>query len=439
MEDANVSESFDHQSSSPDHALLLRSRVVLPVSRTAIEDGAVLVSGNRIIAVDCWKNLSATHSAEIIDLGDSILMPGLVNAHCHLDYTDMAGLLPPQKLFTDWITLMLATKAEWTYTEFAESWLHGAQMLLRTGTTTVADFEAVPELIPDVWSSTPLRVLSFMELTGVKSRRSPRDILNEAVTLIAHQHDEHSQGGLAPHAPYSTVPELIRLTAGEVQKRNWPISIHVSESAQEFEMFTRAQGGMFEWLRRNERDMSDCGHGSPVQHLERNGALSEKLLAVHVNYLAPGDAGLLARRDVSVVHCPRRHFYFQHAAFPFAELTAANVNICIGTDSLATVFKTRKEVVELNMFDEMRAFAGTHPGTPAEAILQMATVNGARALGRAGEIGEISPGALADLAVIPFAGDATGVYPAVLQHRGEVTASMIDGEWAFLPNQSATP
>jgi aminodeoxyfutalosine deaminase len=434
MEDSNVSPPTDNSLSTTGHSLLLRSRIVLPVARPPVENGAVLISGNRVAAVGRWEELQ--NSAEVVDLGDSVLMPGLINAHCHLDYTDMAGLLPPQRLFTDWIKLMLATKAEWTYTEFAESWLHGAQMLLRTGTTTVADFEAVPELIPDVWSSTPLRVLSFMELTGVRSRRNSQAILDEAVTLIAHQHDEHSQGGLAPHAPYSTMPELIRLTAAEVQKRDWPISIHVSESSQEFEMFTHARGEMFDWLRRNERDMSDCGHGSPVQHLERNGALSAKLLAVHVNYLADGDATLLANRNVSVVHCPRSHSYFQHAAFPFTELTAAHVNVCLGTDSLATVYKTRKDTIELNQFDEMRDFAGKHPEVPAETILKMATLNGARALGKSGQTGEISPGALADLAVIPYHGDAADVYEAVLQHRGDVSASMIDGQWAFAPHDS---
>jgi cytosine/adenosine deaminase-related metal-dependent hydrolase len=434
MEDSNVLPPTEKLLSTISHPLLLRSRIVLPVARPPLENGAVLISGNRIAAVGRWEELQ--NSAEVIDLGDSVLMPGLINAHCHLDYTDMAGLLPPQRHFTDWIKLMLATKAEWTYTEFAESWLHGAQMLLRTGTTTVADFEAVPELIPDVWSSTPLRVLSFMELTGVKSRRSPQAILDEAVTLIAHQHEEHFQGGLAPHAPYSTLPELIRLTTEEVQKRDWPMSIHVSESAQEFEMFTRAQGQMYEWLRRNERDMSDCGHGSPVQYLERNGALNARLLAVHVNYLAAGDAILLGRRNVSVVHCPRSHLYFQHAAFPFVELTAANVNICLGTDSLATVYKTRKDTIELNMFDEMRDFAGKHPAVAAEAILKMATLNGARALGKSGQTGEISPGALADLTVIPYDG-TTDVYQAVLQHRCDVSASMIDGQWAFAPHDNA--
>jgi len=102
--------------------MIVRARVVLPIARPPIEDGAVLISGNRIVQIGPWREFS-TADSPIVDLGETILMPGLINAHCHLDYTDMAGLMPPQKSFVDWIRLMLATKAGWNYSEYAESWL----------------------------------------------------------------------------------------------------------------------------------------------------------------------------------------------------------------------------------------------------------------------------------------------------------------------------
>ena len=136
--------------------MILRARTLLPVSRPPIDNGAVLIFNNRIRAVGLWSDLKSEVGAEIFDLGEVILLPGLVNAHCHLDYTDMAGELPPPKSFTDWIKLITWAKAVWTYSEFAQSWLNGARMLLRNGTTTVADFENVPELLPETWSATPL-------------------------------------------------------------------------------------------------------------------------------------------------------------------------------------------------------------------------------------------------------------------------------------------
>jgi aminodeoxyfutalosine deaminase len=413
--------------------MILRARIVLPVSRPPVENGAVQIAGNRVVRVGRWSEFAPGERGEVLDLGNCILLPGLINAHCHLDYTNMAGLVPPQKSFTDWIRFMLAAKAEWNYTEFAESWLHGARTLLRTGTTTVADHEAVPELLPDVWTATPLRVISFLEMTGVKTRRRPDAILREAAERVQSLNHSRCRAGLAPHAPYSTVPELVRLSAAAARERRWPLSIHVSESAQEFETFTEGSGAMFDWLRRNERDMSDCGQGSPVQHLERCESLSGNLLAVHVNYLAEKDAVLLARRNVSVVHCPRSHLYFRHADFPFRELTKANVNICLGTDSLATVYKGKRETVELNLFDEMRAFAAAHPRLPARTIVEMATVKGARALGLQGWVGEICDGAFADLIAVPHSGKTADAFKAVLHHRGDVSASMIDGAWALQP------
>ena len=108
--------------------MILRARTVLPITAPAIQNGAVVVSGNRISAVGSWPEIRSKFSGEeIIDLGEVVLLPGLVNAHCHLDYTDMAGLWPPPKKFTDWIPRMLAAKAEWSYTDYARSWLDGRQ------------------------------------------------------------------------------------------------------------------------------------------------------------------------------------------------------------------------------------------------------------------------------------------------------------------------
>ena len=167
--------------SSIKSPLLLRARVVLPVCRPPIHNGAVLISGRRIVAVGPWRELSARPRGKMLDLGERVLMPGLVNAHCHLDYTDMAGHFPPPKVFSDWLKLITETKAGWGYADYCKSWLNGAGMLLRTGTTTVADIEAVPELLPAVRRQTPLRVFSFLEMTGVKGRRQPGAVVREAV------------------------------------------------------------------------------------------------------------------------------------------------------------------------------------------------------------------------------------------------------------------
>ena len=136
--------------------MILRAKIVLPITAPPIEDGAVFVDGEKIRAVAPWK-VFAAHTTRVErhgvrDLGEVILLPGLVNAHCHLDYTGMAGEIPPPKNFTDWIAAITAFKANWDFSDYAQSWLQGAHQLLETGCTTVLEslqdtawFEALDE------------------------------------------------------------------------------------------------------------------------------------------------------------------------------------------------------------------------------------------------------------------------------------------------------
>ena len=407
----------------------LRARIVLPLHGPPIHDGVVQVQRGRVVATGRWRDFRNPSVHHVDDLGEVILLPGLVNAHCHLDYTGMAGQLVPPRSFTDWIKSITELKAGWSDTDFAKSWQLGARMLIETGTTTVGDIEAVPDLLPRMWEATPLRVISFLEMTGVRSRRAPELILKEACGRIARLPSRQSRACLSPHAPYSTTPALLRLSGEMARRRGWRLTVHVSESREEFDMFTLRKGPMFSWLSQNERDMSDCGGVSPVRHVMRAGALGDNLLAIHVNYLRPGDASLLGRHGVHVVHCPRSHAYFGHAPFPYQELKRQRVNLALGTDSLATVLKGRRETVRPDMFAEMAAFAQTHPEVGPSTILRMATVNGAKALGLAGQIGCIAPGASADFVTLPFPGPQRHVYERIIHSPAEVDAVMIRGRW----------
>src|SRR5207247_1189671 len=134
---------------------------------------------------------------------------------------------------------------------------------------------------------------------------------------------------------------------------------------------------------------------SPVEHLESCGYLSDTLLAVHVNYLGRDDAAILGRRNVSVVHCPRSHDYFGHSPFPYSELSGAGINICLGTDSLASTIKSRHETPALNLFAEMQSLARRRPELSPDLVLRTATIAGARALGWKGALGELTRDALA--------------------------------------------
>lgn len=410
--------------------MLLRARTLVPLSGEPLADGAVWIENGHFQAVGTWSELRRIAPGPALDLGEVLISPGWVNAHCHLDLTDLAGQIAPPKSFSGWIKSLLSAKYDWSYSEFAASWLRGAEQLLRTGTTTVASIESVPEMLGDVRASTPLRVWSLLELTGVRRRWDPALLVDAAVQALERLPLDRGGVGLSPHAPYSTPPQLLRLAAAAARQRNWPIATHIAESTEEFEMFVHRGGAMHDWLAA-QRSMDDCGLGSPVAHCARQGLLSPSLLAVHANLLWRDDVELLARSGASVVHCPQSHDYFRHPRFPLPELRAAGVNLCLGTDSLASTRKLRGQRPTLSITDEFRSFDAHNSGLTPRESLALATLNGARALGLAGLAGEISAGAWADLAVIPFSGSLKEAESATMEHIGNVAATMIDGRWAW--------
>jgi aminodeoxyfutalosine deaminase len=282
-------------------------------------------------------------------------------------------------------------------------------------------------LLPEAWTLTPVRVISFRELIVLKKTLESQFQLAQAAAQWAALPHPAGITGLSPHAPYTTHGEFLRWAAQTARSRQWLLATHVAESEEEFQMFREASGPMYDWLK-TQRDMSDCGKGSPVQHLEQSGYLSERLIAAHANYLDEGDAELLAQRGVHLVHCPRSHAYFGHAPFPYDSLSKAGVNICLGTDSLATVKKERNRPLELNMFAELRAFAAAHPDVSPETILRMVTINPARALGRAADLGQLSPNARADTIALKYTGSLNDACSALLQPKPHLLATIINGK-----------
>jgi cytosine/adenosine deaminase-related metal-dependent hydrolase len=358
-----------------------------------------------------------------------VLMPGLVNAHCHLDYTGMAGMIPPPAsslAFPDWIKSILSLKAHWSYTEFAASWVKGAKQLLDSGCTAVLDIEAVPELLPEAWDSTPLRITSFLEMTGVRSGHQPERIVSDTMQQMKRiGENRRCRTALSPHALYSTPPALLRLLAEKMRAENIPVSMHIAESEAEWEMYQNARGPLHDWLK-TQRPMDDCGGRSPVQRAHELGLLQPNLLAIHCNFLAPGDAELLADNRVTVVHCPRSHAFFKHAPFPCEQLRAAGVNIAIGTDSLASMSAEKNRALTLDLPEEMRQFAKTNSKVAPEAIIAMTTTNGAAVI-KHGAIG-LQPGAAADMISMSHSNSSAGMAETIVHDQSAIRARWINGE-----------
>ena len=186
-------------------------------------------------------------------------------------------------------------------------------------------------------------------------------------------------------------------------------------------MFRDASGPLFDFLKSIDRPMDDCGQETPVSFLLRNHAIDERWLIAHLNELTDSDFDLLARaKKFHIVHCPRSHTFFGHAAFALKKLRALGFNICVGTDSLASNSS-------LSLFSEMRALRRKEPWLSPREILEMATVNGARAIGQADLLGQISPGCRADLIAIPGTPSRSELFDSIIEFDGSVSWMMING------------
>src|SRR5438105_754650 len=179
--------------------MIVRARVVVTMDGPPIENGAVVISGNRIVDIGTFPEISARHSGqELVDLGEQALLPGLINAHCHLDYTCLRAKISPQKSFADWVGAINAEKAKLSEQDYLASIAEGFAEAKRFGTTTIANLTAFPELISQV--KLPIRTWWFAELIDVRHPDRARELVDLAMDALRCAPDLGGGIGLAPHA-----------------------------------------------------------------------------------------------------------------------------------------------------------------------------------------------------------------------------------------------
>ena len=401
--------------------MILRARTVITNTGGPIEDGAVAIVGNRIAAVGGFDEIRAAYYGETTDLGEQVLMPGLVNAHCHLDYTMMRRAINPQRTFTEWIIRINALKRSLDNNDYRDAIAKGFAELKQWGTTTVANIESFPELLPDM-PPPPIRTWWFFEMIDVRHRLAGEETIAGTLGFFDQRPDWLGGFGLSPHAPYTASGKLYELTADTAEKLGMPVTTHVAESREEWEMFREKRGELHEFMQKLGRWMFDNQEQrTPLAHVAAHARLGPRWLLAHMNELDDSDFTLLATmpQKPSIVHCPGSHRYFRHTRFPLTKLRSIGVNVCLGTDSLAST-------LTLSMFDEMRILTRQEPQLDPSEIIKMATLNGAMALGI--EAGKIAPGALADLIALPHADNAREVHAAVIENREPVAWMMLDGK-----------
>ena len=401
--------------------MIIRSRVVAPMAGEPIDDGAVVVEGNKIAGVGRFADVQRHHSGEVLDLGEQILLPGLINAHCHLDYTMLRGKIGPQQSFADWIVAINAAKAALSETDYVDSITAGLAEARQYGTTTLLNLEAFPELLPRL-ARPPLRVWWCAEMIDVRKPVAAREVFERLRDGFHSRPDWLGGIGLAPHAPYTASSQLYRDASEIARKEGVPFTTHLAESSEEMQMFREARGPAYDFLKSLGRPIDDCGQETPLSLVIRQQAITEDWIVAHLNELGEGDFELLGRAPkFHIVHCPRSHSFFGHAPFALPQLRNLGFNICLGTDSLASNSS-------LSLFAEMRELLRKETGLAPRDLLEMVTIHAAEAIGEKSRLGQISPGFHADMIALPCEAARPDFFEHIVTFEQTVSWTMVNGQ-----------
>ncbi len=362
------------------------------------------------------RRLAAARPAgvEVQDLGDVLLLPGLVNAHSHLEFSSLKKRLgKPGISLPEWIRLIIAQRP--TSRQVDKAVAAGLQESVKAGVTTIADTCRIASTAYADGAVSPRMVL-MQEAIGFSQARAASTLTATKAGLddlldAARRPDGRVSLGVSPHAPYTVSPQLIRELVSLASERKLPVALHLAESPEELELLTSGTGPFQQLL--EERSMWDpwsVSRGATPQDYLRMLNLAPHALVIHGNYLDHAALAMMGRHSdsMSLVYCPRTHTFFKHKEYPLVEALSLGVRVCLGSDSLASS-------PDLSILSEMREVARKHPLVSPESILRMATHAGAEALGINDRAGSIRPGAPADMIAVHVNGAEDGRANSLLE------------------------
>lgn len=351
-----------------------RAEWVVVDQNTILQNGYVVVQAGLITETGKGKKFSTD---SVVDHGNGVILPGLVNAHTHLELCALKNRVKPENGFQAWVQSLLAERACLKPEAIQRESALGIEHLLSSGCIAAGDISTMG-ITKDLFIHSPLLGIWFQEClgndTGIPTdcRKGPRQSIS-----------------LAGHAPHTTSPELLKKLKTITSKGDVPFSIHLAESREEAVFIASGKGEWADFLVERGIEFSSWGVGNnrtPVQHADQIGLLDSNTIAVHVIQSNEKDFKILQEKGSSVCLCLRSN-HLLHGELPDVPSMLKNrIHLCLGTDSLASVDT-------LSIFDEMAFAANCFPEIPPADILAMATQNGAKALGLDGLAGTLAPGA----------------------------------------------
>jgi cytosine/adenosine deaminase-related metal-dependent hydrolase len=397
------------------------ARWVLPVSSPPIADGAIAVDGPQIIAVGRRATLAEEFShATVRDFGESAIIPGLVNAHSHLELTAMRGFLENEESnFFAWLMkLTIARLTRMTADDLNVSAAWGACEAARAGVTCVADASDAAFESMNALREVGLRGIVYQESFGPDPRLAKENFekLQAKVARLRERETDLVKCGVSPHAPYSVCGPQLELISGFALGEGLPLMMHAAETRMEVSLLREGRGLFADGLRSRGIEWRAPGV-STIQYLNDHGVLETRPLLAHCTHIDEADIETIRKTETSIAHCPKSNAKLGHGRAPFSQFLEKGIAVGLGSDSVASnnVCDLLEEARFALLLARSEAEANSDTSEPgestlgnrrlnADAVFQTATLGGARALGLGGQIGELREGLQADFAVVALNG-----------------------------------
>ena len=405
-------------------AVRLAAPWVLPVDGPPIAGGAVLIGADgRIAAVGPDELVPAPADVPACEYPGAALAPGFVNTHTHLELTGFEGQVEDDD-FAAWIRRLRELKDRRPPEDYLAAARRGLRDAWAAGVTTIADTGdrgVVIRALAECGGSG----VAYQEVFGPHPDQVGESMaaLEGRVAELRAFESARVRLGVSPHAPYTVSGPLYRAVADYARGRGLPVAVHLAESPAETQLLRAAAGPFAEAWQRRSIPLPSLPGRSAVEWLDEHGALSERTLCIHVVQADAGDVARLAAAGVAVAHCPLSNRRHGHGDAPLGRLRAAGIRVGVGTDSVASV-------AGLDLLAEARA-ARALAGLSWDEALALVTLEGARALGLAGEIGSLAAGKWGDVAVIRLRGGAPPAEQVMNSVREAVVATWLGGRQVF--------
>lgn len=404
--------------------MIILARKILPITSPDIDNGALLIKKNLIEDLGPQKTILKKYPDErVIDLEGKLIMPGLVNLHTHLELSWLKGVIGEKSGFFEWVLELVELRKKEDNTIAAESVAGGLREAIKTGTTCIADTSS-RETSLQYLIKNGIRANVYLEVLGMDESHAD-DILKALRKRLEgfKSLPDRLRVGISPHAPYSVSAKLLKLLSGICSENGLISSIHVSETTAESFYLQGKPSAMDGYMKRFGWDALKPNRGrTPVSFLNKYNLLNNGI-AVHSIHVDSRDLSLLKSAGASVAHCPRSNHYLNAGTAPVGDMIDAGINVGIGTDSLASN-------LDMDMWEEMR-FAYLVNRLPARKIIEMATINGANAMGLGQITGSLEAGKDADIIAIDTpASTLKDPYQRLLldTRDGDIALTMVQGK-----------